>query len=176
MDIRANEGVVIPQFPARHWQIADKKGPMVYRLHKNDIIIGLVRPERRNIGLLLHSGDDIVGSPDGIAVVRVKKKYSKQYPQEWLFAELRSERSRLQLWTESGGTSYGKLTSTHIESLLIAVPEEEEVKAIRTRVQSWANSFSDAFEHWNTIGLPEDRRPIINSAIIGLDSDESGDS
>jgi len=176
MDIRANEGVVVPQFPARHWQIADKKGRMVYRLTQGDIVIGLVRPERRNIGMLLHSGDSIVGSPDGVAVVRVQPEHSKQYPQEWLFAALRSEASRIQLWTESGGTSYGKLSSKHIENLLIAVPSDSDIEKIALSVKLWANNFATGFRGWTTIGSPEDRRPIINSAIIGLDSDEEDDN
>lgn len=172
MDIRANEGVVVPQFPARHWQIAEKKGKLVYKLSKGDIIVGLVRPERRNIGMLVFAGDDIVGSPDGIAVVRVKTKFAKKYPQEWLFAELRSERSRLQLWTESGGTSYGKLSSSHIASVLLAVPSKGEISVVASSVKDWSDSLAKGFSRWETIGRPEDRRPIINSAIIGLESDD----
>ena len=172
MNIRANEGVVIPHFPARGWRIADKKGRSVYRLQKGDIIIGLVRPERRNIGMLLHSGDDIVGSPDGVAVVRVKAEYAEVHPQEWLFCSLRSEASRIQLWTESGGTSYGKLTPKHIESVLIPVPEESVIADTAAKVKEWAKSLTDGFEKWENVGSQEDRRPIINSAIIGLDEDE----
>ncbi len=41
-------------------------------------------------GMLLDSGTDVVGSPDGIAVVRVKAKVPSKYPKEWLFAKLRS--------------------------------------------------------------------------------------
>jgi type I restriction enzyme M protein len=41
-------------------------------LQNDAIVVGLVRPERRNIGLLLDDSIDIVGAPDGIAVVRVK--------------------------------------------------------------------------------------------------------
>ena len=171
MNIRASEGAVIPHFPARGWQIADKKGRSVYRLQRGDIIIGLVRPERRNIGMLLHSGEDIVGSPDGIAVVRVKSEYAEAYPQEWLFSSLRSEASRIQLWTESGGTSYGKLTPKHIESVAISVPGKSIIAATVAKVKAWEKSLADSFQEWEEIGSPEDRRPIINSAIIGLDED-----
>ncbi len=172
MNIRANEGVVIPHFPARAWQIADQKGRAVYRLQKGDIIIGLVRPERRNIGMLLHPDESIVGSPDGIAVVRVKPEYVEQYPQEWLFASLRSEACRIQLWTESGGTSYGKLTSKHIESVLIAVPHREVIHDTTGLVKAWAKNLGDGLKGWENIGQPGDRRPILNSAIIGLDVEE----
>lgn len=172
MDIRANEGIVIPQFPARHWQIADKKGRMVYLLQAGDIVVGLVRPERRNIGMLLNADKFTVGSPDGVAVVRVKPEYASGYPQEWLFASLRAEASRIQLWTESGGTSYGKLTPKHINDVLISVPSPSAILDTVAKVQSWAQNLAEGFEEWDTIGTKEDRRPIINSAIIGLDADE----
>lgn len=172
MDIRANEGVVIPQYPARHWQMAERKGAALFRLRQHDIIVGLVRPERRNIGMLLHTGEDIVGSPDGIAVVRIKPEFQEKYPQRWLFAELRSERSRLQLWTESGGTSYGKLTNTHISDLVIATPPNGEISAVAGRVADWVSSFTSALDVWSSIGSSDDRRPIMNSAIIGLEVGE----
>lgn len=170
MDIRANEGVVIPQFPARHWQIAAKKGALVYPLKKHDIIIGLVRPERRNIGMLMHDGDDIVGSPDGIAVVRVKTEFKKEFPETWLFAELRSERSRLQFWTESGGTSYGKLTNDQIANVVLAKPDTKVMEAVTKSVGEWRKSFSEALNLWGTIGSENDRRPILNSPIFGLEA------
>ena len=173
-DIRANEGVVIPQFPARHWQVSAKKGAMLYRLRKYDIIIGLVRPERRNIGVLLHEGDDIVGSPDGIAVVRVKPEYADKLPQNWLFAELRSERSRLQFWTESGGTSYGKLSQSHIENVVIAKPSEGVVKQVTKSATEWMDNFASAIKMWMQVGTADDRRPIMNSANIGLEAQEVG--
>jgi len=180
MDIRANEGVVIPQFPARHWQIATRKGRFVYRLQKHDIVVGLVRPERRNVGMLLHEGRDIVGSPDGIAVVRIKKRFRKTYPNAWLFFELRSERSRLQFWTESGGTSYGKLTPGQIEGVIIQKPPQKEVETVAMAVSAWRRNLSQALQLWTKVGAEEDRRPILNSAIIGLevlgeDETENGD-
>jgi type I restriction enzyme M protein len=73
MDIRATDGVVIPQFPCRAWEIIERKGSRMFSLRNQDIIIGLVRPERRNIGILFDEGDDVLGSPDGIGVVRVKR-------------------------------------------------------------------------------------------------------
>jgi len=174
MDIRANEGVVIPQFPARNWQIADRKGAVVYRLQKHDIIIGLVRPERRNIGMLMHDGNDIVGSPDGIAVVRVKKEFRDAFPETWLFAELRSESSRLQFWTESGGTSYGKLTLSQIENVIIANPGDKEIQKTHLAVNEWRQSFSSALDLWSAVGSENDRRPIMNSPIIGLEAPDDG--
>jgi type I restriction enzyme M protein len=174
MDIRANEGVVIPQFPARHWQIAAKKGSLVYPLQKHDIIIGLVRPERRNIGMLMHDGDNIVGSPDGIAVVRLKDEFRETYPETWLFAQLRSECSRLQFWTESGGTSYGKLTLPQIENVILAKPDADEVQKVHKAVLAWRQNFTTALHLWSSVGSESDRRPIINSPIIGLETlDES---
>jgi type I restriction enzyme M protein len=71
-DIRAVEGIVLPSHPRRAWQVADLKQRNLYQLQRGDIVIGLVRPERRNIGLLLDSGNDIVGAPDGIGVIRIK--------------------------------------------------------------------------------------------------------
>lgn len=171
-DIRAIEGTVIPKFAERGWAIAQRKAKSVYRLQKRDIIVGLVRPERRNIGMLLEDSDDIVGSPDGIAVVRVKPEYADIYPQEWLFATLRSEACRVQLWTESGGTSYGKLTEAHIAGVLLPVPPEQEIGDVAQRVRAWGHSMRAGMDAWDTIGSDEDRRPIINSAIDGLDPSE----
>jgi len=72
LDIRAVEDFVTPSAPVRAWQIAEQKSRSVYSLNDGDIIIGLVRPERRNIGLLLAPHEDVAGMTDGIAVVRVK--------------------------------------------------------------------------------------------------------
>ena len=122
--------------------------------------------------MLLNADKFTVGSPDGVAVVRVKPEYASGYPQEWLFASLRAEASRIQLWTESGGTSYGKLTPKHINDVLISVPSPSAILDTVAKVQSWAQNLAEGFEEWDTIGTKEDRRPIINSAIIGLDADE----
>jgi type I restriction enzyme M protein len=172
INIRAVEGVVIPQFPCRAWQIIERKQRTAYQLQENDIIVGLVRPERRNIGMLLTSGVDLVGSPDGIGVVRLKEAALKTYSQEWLFAALRSERSRLQLWTESGGTSYGKLTRDHILNVVLPVESEEVVASTAKNVRAWADEIKAGFAVWESIGTVEDRIPIINSPIFGLESED----
>jgi type I restriction enzyme M protein len=168
LDIRAVEGIVTPSHPTRGWQIEQQKDKRVYRLAKNDIIVGLVRPERRNVGLLLADGDDIVGMPDGIAVVRVKPEFQKHYPQHWLLAALRSEPSRLQLWTESGGTSYGKLTLEHIEDVILSVPDDCSILETAERVANWAESIGTSAAYWQQIGSDDDRKPIINSPGFGL--------
>ena len=170
-DVRAVEGIVTPKEPQRAWLIADRKSAKVYKLQTNDIIVGLVRPERRNVGLLMSESDDMVGSPDGIAVVRTRD--ALRYPVGWLFASLRSEAARLQLWTESGGTSYGKLSKDHIRNVILPKPNDDEVKEIAKQVDTWARSVGESLTVWDGIGTPEDRRPIRNSAIIGLDMDES---
>lgn len=166
--IRAIEGLVIPDHPARAWQIAERKAKMQFRLVAGDIVVGLVRPERRNVGILLAEDGDVIGSPDGIAVVRVRASKAKDYPQEWLFAALRSETSRIQFWTESGGTSYGKLTPAHIHNLLLPVPRPADRKRTATSVQEWAKATVTALSAWNSIGTPADRFPVINSPSFGL--------
>lgn len=170
LDIRAIEGSIIPQYPAAGWDIAERKARRVYILQHKDIIIGLVRPERRNIGLLLDHKDDLIGNPDGIGVVRVKPEYQEKYPQEWLFAVLRSEACRLQFWTESGGTSYGKLTHEHVLSVLLPIPDAEQIRIEAAKVRQWSEAVEESYQIWNEIGFEEDRVPIINSFIYGLDS------
>ena len=59
-DIRAIEGLVVPHFEDRCWAIAERKQPRVYVLRDRDIVVGLVRPERRNVGILLDQGEDVV--------------------------------------------------------------------------------------------------------------------
>ncbi|MDF2695939.1 MAG: hypothetical protein K0S65_4322, partial [Labilithrix sp.] len=172
-DIRAVEGVVTPKEPQRAWLIADRKSTKVYKLAHNDIIVGLVRPERRNIGLLLASDENMVGAPDGVAIVRSKDE--TQYPVGWLFASLRSEAVRLQLWTESGGTSYGKLSKDHIRNVLIPRPADSEIAEVASQVADWATSVSDSLGKWERIGTEDDRRPIRNSAIIGLEGEDDAD-
>jgi type I restriction enzyme M protein len=172
IDIRAVEGVVVPQLPARAWQIIERKQRQVYHLQENDVVVGLVRPERRNIGLLLTGGNDLVGSPDGVGIVRLKDDAPKKYTVEWLFASLRSEQSRLQLWTESGGTSYGKLTRQHILEVVLPDESEELLRSTSETVTKWAMKMKDAFDLWANIGNEEDRIPIINSPMLGLEVDD----
>lgn len=169
--IRAVEGTVVPAAAQRAWQVIEEKQRKVYQLKDNDIVIGLVRPERRNVGLLLDGGTDIVGAPDGIAVVRVRPDNDRGISQEVLFALLRSETARIQLWTESGGTSYGKLKADHIENLTLPLDTAEDRAVLGETVKSWAEGIRAAQTLWNTIGTAEDRTPIINSPIFGLEVD-----
>ena len=110
-DIRAVEGVVSLKDAEKRWRIEQRKTNKVYKVLERDIVIGLVRPERRNIGLFNSRSDHpIFGSPDGVAIVREIEDKKELYPIEWIFYALRTEQCRIQFWTESGGTSYGKLT------------------------------------------------------------------
>lgn len=173
--IRAVEGLVIPGAPERSWEIAERKSRDVYQLRERDIIVGLVRPERRNIGMLLDDGSglaDVVGSPDGIAVVRPRVESCGDFPVGWLFETLRSEPCRLQLWTESGGTSYGKLTLDHVRNIHLPLARKPQRLASDARVREWAKASQAAFAAWNRLGAPADRIAIVNSAIVGLDGDE----
>ncbi len=169
IDIRAVEGLVTPQFPQRAWEIVERKQKNVYQLKNRDIVVGLVRPERRNIGLLLDPGSDIVGSPDGVAVVRIREEYTEELGQLWLFQALRKEQVRLQLWTESGGTSYGKLTHDNIGYVLLSKPGAEELKLEKASAEAWAQSVSNLYTAWSSVGTDRDRFPIINSPIFGLE-------
>ena len=171
-DIRAIEGIVVPHFRERCWSIAERKQRKVYALRRHDLVVGLVRPERRNIGMLLEDGDDIVGSPDGLCIVRVKKEFEQEFPPEWLFSVLRSEPIRLQLWTESGGTSYGKLNGDQIGATLIPVATPKERMAIAARVEAWTESVRSNIASWSEVGLEGDRRPILNSPLTGLFDDD----
>jgi type I restriction enzyme M protein len=173
--IRAVEGIVIPGQPERSWHIAERKSALVYPLQSFDIVLGLVRPERRNIGLLIDDGTglrNVVGSPDGVAIIRVAPEMTDEYPIAWLFEALRSERCRLQLWTESGGTSYGKLTLDHIRDLSVPMPTARQRRASAQRVAVWAETIGNTLRAWNRIGSPGDRVAIINSAIIGLEGED----
>jgi type I restriction enzyme M protein len=177
MDIRAIEGLVVPQYPSRAWQIVQKKSPSMYQLKNRDIVIGLVRPERRNLGVLVAEGDDIVGSPDGVAIVRVKSEKESQYPLGWLFEVLRSEKVRVQFWTESGGTSYGKLTLEDIAGVLLPVPPQQERASANQRFETWFGHMTVAQKAWESIGSQDDRRPILNSPMPGLEAvDFEGES
>lgn len=169
--IRAVEGTVVPLAKQHAWQIIEEKQRRVYYLCDNDIVVGLVRPERRNVGLLIDKGSDLVGTPDGVAIVRVRPDNIHLITQEYLFAILRSEVTRIQLWTESGGTSYGKLRSDHIEQLVLPLEEPLKRDSTGEAVKKWADSIRQATEIWNTIGGPPDRVPIINSPIFGLEAE-----
>ena len=171
-DIRAIEGLVVPHYSERCWEITDRKQRKMYQLRDRDIIVGLVRPERRNIGILLDHGNDVVGSPDGLAVVRVHEGKAQEYPTGWLFAVLRSEQVRLQFWTESGGTSYGKLDDDRIRNVLVPLSTIEERQSVAQKVEKWIKSAKEYSVSWSQIGIESDRRPILNSPLIGLFDDE----
>lgn len=168
LSIRAVEGTVVPQPSVQAWQIIDDKQRKVFKLKDGDIVIGLVRPERRNVGILMDDGTDIVGTPDGIAVVRVKKNLVG-VTQEYLFAALRSEEARIQLWTESGGTSYGKLRDDHILNLRLRHPGNDEIRKTTVAVQGWKTAARSSMILWDTIGTDADRTPIVNSPMFGLE-------
>ena len=165
-DIRALEGTVILKASEERWQVEVRKTDKGYHLQHKDIIIGLVRPERRNIGLYLDSKSNVFGSPDGIAVVR---QTDSRYPIEWIFQVLRTEQTRIQFWTESGGTSYGKLTTEQIKNVFVPIPSESEIKAITQKVQKWATAQQSVQNTFNEIWDEEDKRAILNSPIIGLE-------
>ena len=165
-DIRALEGTVILKASEKRWQVEVRKTDKGYHLQHKDIIIGLVRPERRNIGLYLDSKSNVFGSPDGIAVVR---QTDSRYPIEWIFQVLRTEQTRIQFWTESGGTSYGKLTTEQIKNVFVPIPSESEMKAITQKVQKWATAQQSVQNTFNEIWDEEDKRAILNSPIIGLE-------
>jgi type I restriction enzyme M protein len=168
LDIRAHEGMVITEYPSKSWEIIEKKSSSFYKLKNLDIVVGLVRPERRNIGILIDDEDDVIGSPDGIAIVRIKEEFKEKYPQEWLFSVLRSERLRLQFWTESGGTTYGKLTKENIENVLIPIPNEEEITEKTQFTKGWVDAVACTLSYWKKIWDENDRKPMINSPIFGL--------
>lgn len=169
--IRAVEGTVLPQEPMQAWEIIDAKQRRVYKIYDGDIIVGLVRPERRNVGIIIDSGSDIVGTPDGVAIVRVKKNNKRGITQAFLLAALRSEDSRIQLWTESGGTSYGKLNRDHILNLQIRQPTNVEMQGTSSSVERWIKATRDSMSLWNSIGTASDRKPILNSPMFGLEAE-----
>ena len=170
-DIRAVEGLVVPHFSERCWVITERKRRKMYELRDRDIVVGLVRPERRNIGILLDQSNDVVGSPDGLAVARVHAGRELEYPTGWLLAVLRSEQVRLQLWTESGGTSYGKLDVDQLRRLLIPLSTRDHRQSVAQTVEKWIMSAKEYSASWSHIGNESDRRPILNSPLIGLFDD-----
>lgn len=165
-DIRALEGSVVLKSSEKRWQVEVRKTSRGYHLQSKDIVIGLVRPERRNIGLYLDDKDNVFGSPDGVAIVR--QKY-KKFPIEWIFYALRTEQSRIQFWTESGGTSYGKLTIDQVKNVLLVTPSEEEIMEIAQNTQNWAKAQQLVSKAFEEIWEENDKRAILNSPIIGLE-------
>jgi type I restriction enzyme M protein len=97
------------------------------------------------------------------------------FPQEWLFAVLRSEPCRLQFWTESGGTSYGKLTGAHINEVLIAMPSDDEIRSVADHVTMWCATVEQNAIAWSSVGRDPDRKPILNSSGFGLIETEDWD-
>lgn len=165
-DIRALEGSVVLKTSEKRWQIEVRKTSKGYHMQNKDIVIGLVRPERRNIGLYLDDKRNVFGSPDGVAIVRQK---DPKYPIEWIFHALRTEQIRIQFWTESGGTSYGKLTLDQIRNVLIPLPSDNEIQAITKSVKAWTAAQQQVQKTFDEIWEADDKRAILNSPIIGLE-------
>lgn len=165
-DIRALEGSVVLKSSEKRWQVEVRKTNKGYHIKHKDIVIGLVRPERRNIGLYLDEKDNVFGSPDGVAIVRQK---DARYPIEWVFHALRTEQVRIQFWTESGGTSYGKLTLDQIKNVLIPVPTDEEIQRIYRNVEKWSIAQKEVLKTFDRIWDTDDKRAILNSPVIGLE-------
>jgi len=163
--IRAVEGIALPGFPERCWELAERKAQGVCRAQKFDIIVGLVRPERRNIGVLLTDDKNTVVVRDGAAIVRA---ISEEYPIGWLFTALRAEQTRIQFWTESGGTSYGKLSLDQMKETLVPIPTPATRSRMHKAALTWMDLISAASKSWANIGTVADRRPILNSPLIGL--------
>lgn len=170
-DIRAVEGVIVLKDREKCWQVAVRKTTKGYAVTHRDIVIGLVRPERRNIGFYTHSVKPVYASMDGVAIVRERSETAKDYPIEWIFQALRTEACRLQFWTESGGTSYGKLTLEQIKNVLIPVPGLEEIAIITQSVKDWARSVSETSIKFEKIWDFHDKVAIVNSPIIGLEAE-----
>lgn len=171
-DIRAVEGYVVLKDKEMRWQIENRKTSRGYKVNYKDIVVGLVRPERRNIGLYLNSEPNVFASPDGVALIRQKESLKNEYPIEWVFQTLRTEKCRLQFWTESGGTSYGKLSIDQIKNVLIPIPSDEEMKSIKKTVDSWSETIASATRLFNNIWETSDKVAILNSPIIGLETTE----
>jgi len=80
---------------------------------------------------------------------------------------LRSEQVRIQAWTEAGGTSYGKLDSDDIRNLLLPSEEASRMSAAPA-ARKWMDAVEVMYEVWGNVGTLSDRRPILNSPLIGL--------
>ena len=132
----------------------------------------MVRPERRNIGIVIDESENLVGAPDGIAVIRLKNGLSKPYSQEWLYSVLRSESSRLQFWTESGGTSYGKLNDDNIRTVILPDPLGDELVKTTSEVSDWISKSKRSLSAWEKIWDQDDKYSILNSPIFGLEPED----
>ena len=174
-DIRAVEGVVVLRNQEKLWQVEVRKTSKGYPVELRDIVVGLVRPERRNIGFMSQSGTNVFASSDGVAIVREKSELAKEYPIEWIFHVLRTEACRIQFWTESGGTSYGKLNLEQIRSVLLPKPSADEIARIAGEVRLWSKSVASSSSMFENLWVSNDRVAILNSPLIGLEADQSGD-
>lgn len=171
-DIRAVEGVLVLKDAEKRWKVEQRKSNKVYPVMQSDIIVGLVRPERRNIGLFTHNEcGHVFASPDGVAVVRSRPESEEQYPIEWIFQALRTEQCRIQFWTESGGTSYGKLTLDQIRNVLIPLPKQDRITEIANNVRAWSETVAQATVKFHEIWDSSDKVAILNSPLIGLEAD-----
>lgn len=167
-DIRAVEGVVILKDHEKRWQVEVRKTSKGYKVKHKDIVVGLVRPERRNIGLYLYDKENVFASSDGVAIIREKNSL---YPVEWIFQILRTERCRIQFWTESGGTSYGKLTIEQIRNVLIPIPDSEDIAKSKKLVSEWSKYVRLSTDQFQNIWDSDDKIAILNSPLIGLEVD-----
>ena len=96
----------------------------------------------------------------------MKSGLSKPYSQEWLYSVLRSETSRLQFWTESGGTSYGKLNDDNIRNVILPDPLEEELSKRTLEISDWISKSEMALLAWQELWDTKDIFPIVNSPIF----------
>lgn len=174
-DIRAVEGVVVFRDQEKRWQVEVRKTNKGYPIVKRDVIVGLVRPERRNIGFICQDRPNIFASPDGVAVVREKPEFSDKFPIEWIYHVLRTEACRIQFWTESGGTSYGKLSLDHIRHVLLPMPTQKEINEVARQVKAWSKAVADSSLQFENLWASEDRVAILNSPLIGLEADQQAD-
>ncbi len=169
-DIRAVEGVVALKDAEKRWQVENRKTSKAYAVKQRDLVIGLVRPERRNIGFFAHDGlTNVFASPDGVALVREREDLKEQFPIEWIFQVLRTERCRIQFWTESGGTSYGKLSLEQIKNVLVPIPAPAKIHEITIAVRNWSDSVSQSSKRFHEIWEAHDKVVILNSPVTGLE-------
>ena len=174
-DIRAVEGVVALKDAERRWRVEHRKTSKAYGMRQRDVVIGLVRPERRNIGFFAHDGlTNVFASPDGVAVVREREDKKQEFPIEWIFQALRTERCRIQFWTESGGTSYGKLSLEQVKNVLVPLPKQEEIQEIALDVRRWSDSVTQASKRFHKIWDAHDKVVILNSPVTGLEGGSIG--
>lgn len=169
-DIRAVEGVVALKDAEKRWRVEQRKTSKAYAVQQRDVVIGLVRPERRNIGFFAQDGlTNVFASPDGVALIRERKEKKEKYPIEWIFQALRTERCRIQFWTESGDTSCGKLSLEQIKNVLVPIPTQAEIDELAIAVRNWSDSVAQASKKFHTIWDTHDKAVILNSPITGLE-------